>query len=205
MDKLQATILKTQAHVRPMVERSKKVFKMFPLAESTLEEIEAFMSENTFKNFYDPEFPPVDASVFRADLGQQMDSVVHWRRPHEFMISDSHSDMHDAIKLFLKDIEPSDIKPGPHSYKWILCAIASLAERPALVHNLFVTKEYKPNGAYRMKVNKSGVWMETTIDDYMPCALDGPPLFTRTHGNELWVQLLEKAYAKMHGCYSNLY
>ena len=35
----------------------------------------------------------------------------------------------------------------------------------------------------------------------MPCALDGAPIFTRTHGNELWVQLLEKAYAKAHGGY----
>ena len=52
-----------------------------------------------------------------------------------------------------------------------------------------------------MKINKNGVWHELTIDDYMPCALDGAPLFTRTHGNELWVQLLEKAYAKLHGGY----
>jgi hypothetical protein len=50
-----------------------------------------------------------------------------------------------------------------------------------------------------MKINKNGVWQELTIDDYMPCALDGSPLFTRTHGNELWVLLLEKAYAKLHG------
>lgn len=55
-----------------------------------------------------------------------------------------------------------------------------------------------------MKLNKSGVWQELTIDDYMPCALEGQPLFTRTHGNELWVQLLEKAYAKVHGSYEAL-
>lgn len=43
-----------------------------------------------------------------------------------------------------------------------------------------------------------------TIDDYMPCQLESTPLFTRTHGNELWVQLLEKAYAKLHGGYNQL-
>ena len=101
-------------------------------------------------------------------------------------------------------MEPSDIKAGPHSYRWILCALATLAERPHLVERLFVTKEYKVNGAYRMKINKSGVWHELTIDDYMPCALEGQPIFTRTHGNELWVQLLEKAYAKLHGSYEAL-
>ena len=55
-----------------------------------------------------------------------------------------------------------------------------------------------------MRVNKSGVWNELTIDDYMPCSLEGPPLFTRAHGNELWVMLLEKAYAKLHGSFENL-
>lgn len=55
-----------------------------------------------------------------------------------------------------------------------------------------------------MKINKNGVWNELTIDDYMPCKLDGAPIFTRTHGNELWVLLLEKAYAKLHGSYQNL-
>lgn len=108
------------------------------------------------------------------------------------------------IHVFHKDIEPSDIKAGPYSYKWILCALATLAERPNLVERLFLTKEFKPNGAYRMKINKNGVWNELTIDDYMPCQLDGPPLFTRSHGNELWVLLLEKAYAKLHGSFESL-
>lgn len=62
------------------------------------------------------------------------------------------------IHVFHKSVEPSDIKEGPNSYKWILCALATLAERSQLVEKLFVTKEYKQNGAYRMKINKSGVW-----------------------------------------------
>ena len=38
------------------------------------------------------------------------------------------------------------------------------------------------------------------MDDYIPC-LEGSPCFTRANGNELWVIMLEKAWAKVHGSY----
>jgi hypothetical protein len=40
-----------------------------------------------------------------------------------------------------------------------------------------------------------------TVDDYFPCYPEGGPIFSRAHCNELWVLLLEKAYAKLHGNY----
>jgi calpain-15 len=85
-----------------------------------------------------------------------------------------------------------------------MCALASLAERPSLVERLFVTKEINPNGIYRVKLCKNGEWVTVTIDDFFPCYPLGSPLFSKTHGNELWVLLLEKAYAKLHGSYFSL-
>lgn len=38
------------------------------------------------------------------------------------------------------------------------------------------------------------------IDDYIPC-FGGKPVFSQAHSNELWVLLLEKAWAKLHGSY----
>jgi calpain-15 len=69
------------------------------------------------------------------------------------------------------------------------------------VKSLFVTNEYKKNGVYRLRLNKNGIWQEFTIDDYMPCELEGLPMYTRNNFDELWVMLLEKAYAKLHGGY----
>ena len=43
--------------------------------------------------------------------------------------------------------------------------------------------------------------MIVTIDDYFPCHPLGQPIFSTAHGTELWVLLLEKAYAKLHGNY----
>lgn len=39
----------------------------------------------------------------------------------------------------------------------------------------------------------------------IPCDMDKVPLYSRsTSDGELWVMLVEKAYAKMHGCYENI-
>ena len=82
-----------------------------------------------------------------------------------------------------------------------MCSLASLAERPDLVKNLFITKETNPEGIYRIRFCKEGVWTDVTVDDYFPCRPFGTPIFSRAHGNELWVLLIEKAYAKLHGNY----
>ena len=46
--------------------------------------------------------------------------------------------------------------------------------------------------------------MEVTLDDYFPCLENGGPIFSRANGNELWVLLVEKACAKLHGNYYTL-
>ena len=45
-----------------------------------------------------------------------------------------------------------------------------------------------------------------TVDDYFPTSTEtgGLPIFSRANGNELWVLILEKAYAKLHGNYFSL-
>ena len=60
---------------------------------------------------------------------------------------------------------------------------------------------------YRVKFCKNGFWQEVTIDDYFPCyEKEGKiiPFFSRANGPELWVLILEKAYAKLHGNYWTL-
>ena len=43
------------------------------------------------------------------------------------------------------------------------------------------------------------------VDDYIPCVASGEkPCFSESAGNELWVILLEKAWAKVHGSYERI-
>ena len=44
--------------------------------------------------------------------------------------------------------------------------------------------------------------MGVRVDDFFPCRPGkGEPVFSQANGPELWVLLLEKAYAKLHSSY----
>ena len=54
-----------------------------------------------------------------------------------------------------------------------------------------------------MRICKNGEWKEVVVDDFIPC-YKGDPAFSKANGNELWVILLEKAWAKLHGSYARV-
>ena len=101
-------------------------------------------------------------------------------------------------------MEPTDIKPGILGDDWFLSALAIMAERPALIERLFLTRHVNDIGIYRVKLCKNGEWQIVTIDDLFPCYPKGEPLFSSCLSNDLWVLILEKAYAKLHGGYYQL-
>lgn len=185
----QGFIEKDNQKVLRKIERAKK-----ELRDKDLNNFHPSMISSKLGNFVDPFFPPLDSSI-NLGTDRRIDAVIQWRRPEEFFQGD--------FKVF-DNIEPNDIKQGKLGDCWFMCALASLAERPELVERLFYTKERSPEGFYQVQFCKSGEWVRVTVDDYFPCFPKDTPIFSRSHGNELWVLLLEKAYAKLHGSYSLL-
>ena len=45
--------------------------------------------------------------------------------------------------------------------------------------------------------------IEIVLDDFIPVR-NGRPAFSQGHGSEIWVILLEKAWAKIHGSYERI-
>jgi calpain-15 len=121
---------------------------------------------------------------------------LYWRKPKDYVTVD--------YKVFEDVIEPSDIKQGALGDCWFLCALASLAEFPPLIRKLFINGSDCVNsaGVYSLRFCKNGQWTDVIIDEFFPCILDGGPAYSKCHGNEIWVQLVEKAFAKLHGSYN---
>jgi calpain-5 len=59
---------------------------------------------------------------------------------------------------------------------------------------------------FRFRFWRFGKWIEVVIDDRLPVDDYGRLLYcsNKKYPNELWCALIEKAYAKVNGCYEFL-
>ena len=146
---------------------------------------------------------------FAADNRENLAGEHEWRDAFEkcqweraFKIPCLTDDEGD-LKIFFEDIAPSDIKQGQLGDCYFLCVLACLAERPNRIRKLFLDSEINEEGVYGVRMMDSGKIKEIVMDDYFPCHYS-QPCFSQAKGNELWVMLLEKAYAKLHGSYERI-
>jgi calpain-15 len=157
------------------------------------------------KSFLDFDFLPLESSIFSNENSVLAHNNpeklvrlknIEWKRASDFMKADS-------IEVFQAGIEPADIIQGCLGDCWFLSALAALAEHPKLIHDIFppCSKTYQQAGVYNVRFCKNGLWQTIRLDDYFPCFPGGGPIFSKSNGDELWVLLAEKAFAKIHGTY----
>ena len=63
---------------------------------------------------------------------------------------------------------PDDIRQGHVGNCWFVCAMSALAEEPANIRNILLTKEHTHAGVYQVKLCRAGEWHCVLIDDVMP-------------------------------------
>ena len=67
---------------------------------------------------------------------------------------------------------------------------------------MFVTQEVNKAGIYMVRFYINGQDTPVIVDDYLPVKEDGSLAFASCRDGELWVSILEKAWAKLHGTYA---
>ena len=156
--------------------------------------------QNNLSQFVDHDFNANYASIGNMDI-----SNIEWIRASYLQ------PQYKSIKLF-NHVEPNDVLQGDVGNCWLLAAIASLAEFPNYFENyIFKTKKLSIDGKYELRlydISKQS-WITVTIDDRIPCLkrnwYDIPtPLFAKPHDNEIYILLIEKAFAKLAGSYNKL-
>jgi len=160
--------------------------------------------------FVDPHFPPNDNSIQAKDANnnwidpeagpskfEDLKGVdIEWKRASEIF---------SKYLIFDDTIAFDDVKQGSLGNCYFLSAIAAMTEFPNLIYQIFRTKEVNTEGYYEVVMFIDGEWQVVILDDYFPVRKGTKELvFARPNGCELWVLLLEKAWAKVNGGYVNI-
>ncbi|CAI2384817.1 unnamed protein product [Moneuplotes crassus] len=150
-------------------------------------------------SFIDSDFPPQDSSI-SPSASRQPKGIV-WLRAHEFM--------EETPNLFKDEIKFEDVKMGCLAICYFLSSVGQLTNNPDFIKNeLFVTQEYNNEGIYILRFFWDGEHKKVIVDNYFPCRFSEKnkfePIYAQNNSSELWVMLLEKAFAKLNGYYDAL-
>eukprot|EP00698_Gefionella_okellyi_P022063 TRINITY_DN725_c0_g1_i3.p1 TRINITY_DN725_c0_g1~~TRINITY_DN725_c0_g1_i3.p1 ORF type:complete len:1823 (+),score=496.75 TRINITY_DN725_c0_g1_i3:2151-7619(+) len=116
-------------------------------------------------------------------------------------------EMYTNPTVFVDKAAPEDIEQGMLGDCWFLSAISVLATHEDLLTKVFIDTTHAAKGVFLMQFFKNGEWRKVVIDDYFPAEPGPTPTPAFVHSKrfesrpELWMMLLEKAYAKLHGSY----
>ena len=152
----------------------------------------------TGEQFTDPEF----VTDQQALCGYSID--FNRRSQMQQFVFKRSSDYFGEDALVYDTLSPGDIIQGQLGDCYFLAAISSIAENPDRLKRLFLTTENKGDGLFAVALCLNGVWEEVILDDQAPCTEGGDLAFNTSKTKELWVVLLEKAWAKVHGGYLNI-
>ena len=153
-----------------------------------------------------------EGKVAEYDIGTNgSPTEVYWLRPNdEFPTGNNLADP----QLFVDGDEAGDVSEGSMDDAWFIGALAAVAAHPlALVQNLFVDEDedaWAREGRLACRFYKDGEWIEVPVDTKIPMKLKEKeetcvPLYGRCRNpEEQWIQMVEKAYAKLHGTYNAL-
>ncbi|KAF0044605.1 hypothetical protein F2P81_003763 [Scophthalmus maximus] len=148
--------------------------------------------------YTDEIFPPNSNTIGKELLGPAELARVVWCRPAE--MSPKPSFIVDGISRF-------DFAQGQLGNCWFLASIGALTFQQQVLRQVVPLEQTFDEhycGLFHFRFWRFGKWVDVVIDDKLP-TIGGRLIFVHSKDqNEFWPALLEKAYAKVCGSYSDM-
>eukprot|EP00730_Choanoeca_flexa_P003840 TRINITY_DN11517_c3_g5_i2.p1 TRINITY_DN11517_c3_g5~~TRINITY_DN11517_c3_g5_i2.p1 ORF type:complete len:737 (+),score=138.09 TRINITY_DN11517_c3_g5_i2:92-2302(+) len=184
----------TEEERRLIEKRKKPTDAFYPQAE------EPSPATILFTEPTDPHFPPAVESLFinkKCRQDGRKSPHITWRR-----FADTELDGYEPC-LFAENASSEHVTQGQLGNCWFVSAMAVVAQQPDLIRRLVQHDVLSPSGHYDVRLCKNGEWQTVRVDDWFPCR--GRKLaYSKGRLGQLWVPLVEKAVAKVHGSYEAL-
>ena len=134
--------------------------------------------------------------------------VKNWDDIDKWCKAEDINEMGD-YDVFIEGATVDDIQQGNIGDCYFLSAVGSLCDpKFELINSLFHIKEKTEENVYGIYFFIDGRWKLVLVDDYFPyktkkCVVK-ELFFSCSFQNEIWVSLLEKAWAKLNGCFARI-
>ena len=207
---------------RSITKLMKNIFRRILDVNCTNQSFNLFLEKlsPTDYKYYDNQFPPNLNSLIKGckqikkdniiknsnNIKKVKDEIDNPLLKYKNVVWKRESEMTDFPDIFPKSgILAQDIVNSKYTNENFLSAIGALAEFPNIIKNLFISEKKNKNGIFGLRICKDGFLQEIVIDDYFPVNKeDDTYCFTHSKDDSLWVQIIEKAYAKAYGSYELL-
>ena len=112
----------------------------------------------------------------------------------------------DDYDVFVDGATIDDIEQGNIGDCYFFSTVGSLCAYPDFFNKLFHIKEKSDEHIYGVYLYLNGKWKLVLVDDYFPYKGEvfKQFYFSCSAQNEIWVPLIEKAWAKVNGCYARI-
>ncbi|XP_063765675.1 calpain-1 catalytic subunit-like [Eleginops maclovinus] len=148
--------------------------------------------------YIDNMFPPDRRTIGEGILKPSDLKRVEWLRP---------ADIAPYPAFVLDGISRFDMGQGKVGNCWFLASIGALTFQNDILCKVVPLEQSfdgKYCGMFHFRFWRFGRWVDVVIDDKLP-TIDGRLIFVRSKDqNEFWPALLEKAYAKVCGSYTDM-
>ena len=170
----------------------------------------------TGNKYTDDLFPPNEKSLLGLDSNGTPIDQEAYNKAIGGLINKDNIEFKRASEIYTEryvliadNMQMDDIVPGEIDDIYFLFSVQNLCKNPGNINKLFVKggQFFNPDGYYELLLFINGQPQIVIVDDYLPVKKGTNELIfahSKPEKNEIWISLLEKAWAKVNGGYANI-